>query len=80
VWWNLSARSDRGSSRQKHPLRRQQRLKRPRGAARTGIVAAELLDELLAVTDDSMAALDAGLGREALAPLARDLESSRRLR
>ena len=77
---SLNARSNLGSRRQKHPLRKQQRLKRPRGAAWARVVSAELLDELLAVTNHSMSALDSRLRREALAPLARDLESTRRLR
>lgn len=76
----FNANSDRGSRRQKHPLRRQQRLKRPRGAAWARIVAAELLDKLLRAADNAVTALDARLRREAFAPLARDRESSRRLR
>jgi hypothetical protein len=75
----FNADSDRGSGRQKQPVRRQQRLKRPRGAAWARIVAAELLDKLLRAADNAVAALDSRLRREALAPLARDRESSRRL-
>jgi hypothetical protein len=41
----FNADSDHGSRRQKHPLRRQQRLKRPRGAAWARIVAASLFDK-----------------------------------
>jgi hypothetical protein len=78
--FTFSARSDGASRRQKQPLRRQQRLKRPRGAARARIVAPEPLDEFLVTVHDTVTALDAGLRREALAALARDLESTRRLR
>ena len=76
----FNADSDRGSHRQKHPLRKQQRLKQPRGAAWARIVAAELLDEFLPTADNAVAALDSSLRGEAFAPLARDRESSRRLR
>jgi hypothetical protein len=55
----------------------QQRLKSARGAARTRIVAAERFDELLVAVDDTAAALDAGLRRQAAAALTRDLESRR---
>src|SRR5688572_11374492 len=55
----------------------QQRLKPAAGAARARIVASELFDELLVPAHDAHAALDARLGREALAALASDLESSR---
>src|SRR6185436_6303897 len=71
--------SDRGWRRQKQPLRMQQCLKRPRGAARARVVAAEFLDQFLPAVHHAVTALDARLGREALAPFARDLESTRRL-
>jgi hypothetical protein len=45
------------------------------GAARAGVVAADLLDEFLVAVDDPLAALHLGLAREALAPLTHHLES-----
>jgi hypothetical protein len=45
----------------KRPVLRQQRRKAVARAARARIVAAELLDQLGAGTDDAVAALDAGL-------------------
>jgi hypothetical protein len=53
---------------------------RPRGAAWAGVVAIELLDQLLRAADDTSTAPDARLRRDALASLARDLESTRSLR
>ena len=61
--------------RRKQPLRRQQRLKAAAGAARARVVAAELLLQVLVAVDDTQAPLDLGLRREALASLARDLET-----
>src|SRR5262245_56794818 len=55
----------------------QQFLKPPGRAAGTGVVAPELLLELLVPVDDLAAALDAALGRIALAALARPLKSGR---
>jgi hypothetical protein len=43
------------------PVGRQQRLKAATGAARAEIVTAEFLGQLLAVPDDTFAALDVGL-------------------
>lgn len=54
----------------------QQRLKSAPGAAGTQIVAAQLLDEFLVSADDAIPSFDARFGREALAALASDLESS----
>jgi hypothetical protein len=48
----------------KRPVLRQQRRKAVARAARARIVAAELLDQLGAGTDDAVAALDAGLAGE----------------
>lgn len=76
----VSADSDAGSHRQKQPLLRQQRLKRLRRAARAEVIAAELLGQILHAAHHAVTALDCGFRREALAALARDLESSRRLR
>jgi hypothetical protein len=53
----------------------QQFLKPPTGAAWAWIVAAELLEKLLAAADYAIAALDARLGRIAFAPLTCDLET-----
>jgi hypothetical protein len=53
----------------------QQFLKPAAGAAGAQVVAPELLDQLLAAADYARTALDAGLGRVALAPLTRDLET-----
>jgi len=53
----------------------QQFLKPATGAARARIVAAELLEKLLAAADHAMAALDARFGRIAFAPLTCDLET-----
>ena len=55
----------------------QQRLKPPPGGAWAGIVATELLEQLLVAVNDPVAAHHAGLGREAFATLTRDLESTR---
>src|SRR5688572_18015723 len=55
----------------------QQFLKSPPGTAGAGVVAAELLDELLAPSHDPPAALHARLGRETLSAFTRDLESTR---
>lgn len=55
----------------------QHRLKSAAGATWTRVVSTELLDELFVSAHDSHAALDVCLGREALATLASDLESSR---
>ena len=79
LYGRVIAGSDGGSPRRKPPLRMQQCLKQPRSAARAWVVAAELLGQLLA-THDAITALDPRLRREALASLARDLESTRRLR
>ena len=76
----VSADSDGGSLRQKQPLRRQQCLKRPRGAARAWVVATELLAQLLGSSHDAVTAFDSRLGREALAPLAHGRESTPGLR
>jgi hypothetical protein len=51
----------------------QQFLKPATGAARAGIVAAELLDEFLVPVHDAISAFDTGFGRESLATLTRDL-------
>jgi hypothetical protein len=75
----ISADSDDGSSRQKQPLRRQQRLKRPRRSAGARVIAAELLRQFLGAVHDAITALDPRLGRDAPASLARDLESTGRL-
>ena len=53
----------------------QQRLKRLAGAADAGVVAAELLDQLLAAVDDPVALLDLGLRWEALTTFAARDES-----
>jgi hypothetical protein len=53
----------------------QQFLKPAAGAAWAGVVAAELLDQLLVAADYAMTALDAGFGRVAFAPLTRNLET-----
>ena len=74
------AGSDGGSRRRKPPLCMQQCLKQPRSAARAWVVAAELFGQFLAAAHDAITALAPRLGREALASLARDLESTRRLR
>jgi hypothetical protein len=58
----------------------QQRLKQPPGSARARIVATELFGQLLVASNEAITTLDARLGREALATLARHRESSRRLR
>ena len=76
----VSADSDDGSRRQRDPLRRQQCLKQPRGAAGAWVVATELLAQLLGSSHDAITALDARLGRESLAPLAHGRESTCRLR
>jgi hypothetical protein len=55
----------------------QQRLKSASGIARTRIVAAELLDQLLGAAHHPVAALDARFGRETLSTLTGDLESNR---
>ena len=67
--------SHHAARRQKQPLRRQQRLKAAAGAARAGVVATELLLQVLVAVDDTQASLDLGLRWEALATLARDLET-----
>ena len=53
---------------------------KPAPTAGARIVAAELLDEFLRAADNAVTALDSRLRREALAPFARDFESTRRLR
>ena len=57
----------------------QQFLKPPRRAARAGILAAQLLAQLLVAVDDAIATLDACFRRETAATLTGDLdaESSR---
>ena len=81
---SASGVSARGSSRggwrrQKRPLLRQQFLKAPPGSARARVVVAEALEQLdLAAPDGAVTALDAGLGREAFAPLAHRLERTGR--
>jgi hypothetical protein len=57
---------------------RQQRLKAASRAARAQVVATEFLEQLLAATDDPFAALDALLGREALAAFTHRLKSGPR--
>jgi hypothetical protein len=52
----------------------QQCLKPAAGAARTRIVAAQFLDEDLAVADDAQAALDAGFGVSAATALGGGLQ------
>jgi hypothetical protein len=49
-------------------------LKSATRTARAEILTAELLDELLVVTDDAVSLLDVRLGRIPFAPLAHDLE------
>jgi len=55
----------------------QQRLKQPPRTARAEIVAAEFFEQFLVAVDGPVTALDARLGRIALAALRGDLESSR---
>lgn len=55
---------------------RQQFLKPARGAAGAQVVATEFLDQFLIAVDDPIASLDAGFGREALAALTGDLETT----
>lgn len=57
----------------------QQRLKRPRRAARAGVVAAELFGELLVATDDALATFDLCFGWEASTAFAHHFESRRGL-
>jgi hypothetical protein len=52
----------------------QHRLKPASGAARTRVVATELLDELLVAVDDALAASDVGFAGIAFAALTRALE------
>lgn len=73
---SISKSSDGGPSRQKRPLPRQQLLKAAAGAAGTEVVAAQLLEELFVPMDHPVAAPDARLGRIALFPLTRWLEST----
>jgi hypothetical protein len=54
-------------------------LKPPAGAARTEVVAAELLCQLLVAMHELLAALDLGLGGETFAALACDFKSGRTL-
>jgi len=54
-------------------------LKQEARSAGARIVAPELLEQFLVAPHDAVTALDLGLGREALAALARDLESTVRL-
>lgn len=61
--------------RQKQPLRKQQRLKAPGGAARAWIISTQLLVQVLVTVDDALPALDLRLRREALAALARHFET-----
>ena len=56
----------------------QQRLKAPAGLAGAGIVATEFLVQVLVAMHDAVAALDPGFRWEALAALARHLESRTR--
>ena len=73
----LSARggSRGGRRRQKRPLLRQQFLKAPPGSVWAWVVIAEPLEQLdVAAPDGAVTALDAGLGREAVAALAHRLE------
>lgn len=76
----VSACSGGDSHRQNPPPRIQHCLKQPRRAARAWIIAAELLGQLLAAAHGAITAFDPRLRREALASLARDLESTRLLR
>ncbi len=70
------ASNRRAPTRRNRPAARQQRLKALARAAGAGILAAELLDQLLlSAADEAQAALHPGLGRIALTPLGGDLES-----
>jgi hypothetical protein len=72
----VSAHGDDASRHQKHPLRKQQRLKQAPGSAGARIVAAELLDEFLVAAHNAVTTLDACFRGEASAALARHLEST----
>ena len=76
---SVSARSGGDSHRQRPPPRIQQCLKQSRSATWAWIVATELLGQLFGTPYDAVSALAPRLRREALASLARDLESTRRL-
>lgn len=69
--------SGRAATRQKRPLRRQQRLKGPSGIARAQVVPTELLVEFLVTVHDTESALDLRLAWVSAASLAHDLKSSR---
>src|SRR6478609_6328931 len=73
----LTASSRAARPRRNRPEARQQRLKPAARAARARVVAPELLEQLdRAAADCAQAALDPGLARVALTPLAGPLEST----
>lgn len=63
------ASSRRDCCRRKQPVVMQHALKGPRRPADARVVATELLAKFLVAVDDAVPALDAGFGREAVAPL-----------
>jgi len=69
-----------GSADAVQPAKAKHKVNRVLVLANKSLEAAELLDEFLRAADNAVTTLDSRLRREALAPLARDRESSRRLR
>jgi hypothetical protein len=65
-----------GWRRQKYPVLRQHRLKRPPGTAGTRIVSSQLFQQFFVAVHEPMAAFDLGFGRETFAALTRDLENT----
>jgi hypothetical protein len=81
VWRHpINVRSDGAARHRNHPPRKQQRLKQVAGTAGTQVIASEFFDEFLVAAHHAPTALDPRFRREALAALARHLESTRRLR